>query len=108
MTNEPTFTTRFHYFFCRGQNLCRATAIRLRIVWVKGRGRNGGVRSSGFGEVYVARDSLSKDLVAIKKVRTVMSSEGIEGESRMLKSCVSKFIVRYYDVVAKENELWVG
>ena len=74
----------------------------------EGYGRNGGVRSSGFGEVYVARDSLSKDLVAIKKVRTVMSSEGIEGESRMLKSCVSKFIVRYYDVVVKENELWVG
>ena len=74
---------------------------------MKGRGRNGGVRSSGFGEVFVARDTLSKDLVAIKKVRTVMSSEGIENESRMLKNCVSKFIVRYCDVVVKENELWV-
>ena len=57
--------------------------------------------------MYVARDSLSKDLVAIKKVRTVMSSEGIEGESRMLKNCVSKFIVRYCDVVRRENEVWV-
>ena len=66
------------------------------------------MRSSGFGEVFLARDNVSKDLVAIKKVRIAMSSEGIESESRMLKSCVSKFIVRYCDVVAKENELWVG
>ena len=84
------------------------TVMRLRIDWVKGMDGMNEVRSSGFGEVFVARDTLSKDLVAIKKVRTVMSSEGIEGESRMLKSCVSKFIVRYYDVVVKENELWVG
>ena len=79
----------------------------LRIDWVRGMNGVSEVRSSGFGEVFVARDTLSKDLVAIKKVRTVMSSEGIENESRMLKNCVSKFIVRYCDVVVKENELWV-
>ena len=66
------------------------------------------MRSSGFGEVFLARDNVSKDLVAIKKVRIAMSSEGIESESRMLKNCVSKFIVRYCDVVVKESELWVG
>ena len=83
------------------------TAMYLRIDWVKGMNEMERMRSSGFGEVFVARDTLSKDLVAIKKVRTVMSSEGIENESRMLKNCVSKFIVRYCDVVVKENELWV-
>ena len=65
------------------------------------------VKCSGFGEVFVARDNASKDLVAIKKVRTTTSSEGIERESRLLKSCISRFIVRYCDVVVKENELWV-
>ena len=84
------------------------TAMCLKTGWVKGMGGMDEVRSSGFGEVFVARDTLSKDLVAIKKVRTVMSSEGIETESRMLKNCVSKFIVRYCDVVVKDNELWVG
>ena len=83
------------------------TAMCLRIDWVKGMNEMERMRSSGFGEVFVARDALSKDLVAIKKVRMVMSSEGIENESRMLKNCVSKFIVRYCDVVVKENELWV-
>ena len=66
------------------------------------------MRNRGFGEVFLARDNVSKDLVAIKKVRVEMSSEGIESESRMLKNFVSKFIVRYCDVVVKENELWVG
>ena len=66
------------------------------------------IRGSGFGEVFVALDKKSNNLVAIKKVRITMSSEGIESESRMLKSCVSKFIVRYCDVVVKDNEVWVG
>lgn len=57
--------------------------------------------------MFVARDNASKDLVAIKKVRITTSSEGIERESRLLKSCISRFIVRYCDVVVKENELWV-
>ena len=81
--------------------------MRLKAGWVRGMGGMDEVRGSGFGEVFVARDTLSKDLVAIKKVRTVMSSEGIENESRMLKNCVSKFIVRYCDVVRRENEVWV-
>ena len=83
------------------------TAIYSKVDWVKGIVDIRGVRCSGFGEVFVAGDSLSKDLVAIKKVRITMSSEGIENESRALRNCVSKFIVRYCDVVVKENELWV-
>ena len=69
----------------------------------KGIGFRPSVRCSGFGEVYVALDSTSKDLVAIK---LVADSEQIENETRMLKSCVSRFIVRYNDVLQREGELW--
>ena len=54
----------------------------------------------------MALDSTSKDLVAIKKVKLVADSEQIENETRMLKSCVSRFIVRYNDVLQREGELW--
>ncbi len=73
----------------------------------KGIGFHPSVRCSGFGEVYVALDSTSKDLVAIKKVKLVADSEQIKNETRMLKSCVSRFIVRYNDVLQSEGELWV-
>lgn len=65
------------------------------------------VRRRGFGEVYVAKDRMSNDLVAIKKVKVMTDSDTLENESRMLKDCVSKFIVRYCDVVRKEGEVWV-
>ena len=31
----------------------------------------------------------------------------IENESRLLQECNSKYIVRYYDVIRKDNEVWV-
>lgn len=65
------------------------------------------MRHRGFGEVYVAKDGVSNDLVAIKRVRVMTNSLSLESESRLLKECVSKYIVRYCDVVMKDNELWV-
>ena len=32
----------------------------------------------------------------------------VENESRLLKECKSKFIVRYFDVIRSEGELWVS
>ena len=83
------------------------TTTRSEASLEKGFGFRPSVRCSGFGEVYVALDSTSKDLVAIKKVKLVADSEQIENETRMLKSCVSRFIVRYNDVLQSEGELWV-
>lgn len=66
-----------------------------------------GFRGSGFGEVFVALDKTSNDLVAIKKVKMVMNDSDMDGESRLLKESRSRFIVRYYDVLKREGELWV-
>ena len=65
------------------------------------------IRASGFGEVFVALDKSSNDLVAIKRVKMVMEDDQIASESKLLKECQSRYIVRYYDVIRREGELWV-
>ena len=65
------------------------------------------VRSRGFGEVYVAMNKKSNDLVAIKKVRIVVNNNRLENESNLLKKWQSRYTVRYYDVLRQEGYLWV-
>ena len=57
--------------------------------------------------MFVALYRLSYDLVAIKKMKMVTNVALIENESRLLQECNSKYIVRYYDVIRKDNEVWV-
>ena len=63
---------------------------------------------SGFGEVFLALDKTSNELVAIKKTKIIATPDEVMKESRILKECKSKFIVRYFDVVEQTNELWVS
>ena len=65
------------------------------------------MRVSGFGEVFVALDKTSNDLVAIKRGKMVMEDDQIASESKLLKECQSRYIVRYYDVMRMDSELWV-
>ena len=58
--------------------------------------------------MFVALDKSSNDLVAIKRVKMVMDDNEIASESELLKECQSRYIVRYYDVIRREGELWVG
>ena len=78
-----------------------------RASWEKGRREMEWIRVRGFGEVFVALDKTSNDLVAIKRVKMVMEDEEIASESKLLKECQSRYIVRYYDVLRREGELWV-
>ena len=57
--------------------------------------------------MFVALDKTSNDLVAIKKVKMTVNDNEMDGESRLLKESRSRFIVRYYDVLRREGELWV-
>ena len=57
--------------------------------------------------MFVALDKSSNDLVAIKRVKMMMDDEQIASESELLKECQSRYIVRYYDVLRREGELWV-
>ena len=78
-----------------------------RVSWEKGGWSGRRIRGSGFGEVFVALDKKSNDLVAIKRVKMVMEDDQIASESKLLKECQSRYIVRYYDVLRREGELWV-
>ena len=53
-------------------------------------------------------DKSSNDLVAIKRVKMMMDDGQIASESELLKECQSRYIVRYYDVMQREREMWVG
>ena len=57
--------------------------------------------------MFVALNRLSYDLVAIKRMKMATNVALIENESRLLQECNSKYIVRYYDVIRKDNEVWV-
>ncbi len=67
-----------------------------------------GFRGSPYGEVFVAQDKKSNDLVAIKRLKPIGNGNAIETELELLKECQSRYIVRYYNVVRRKGELWVG
>ena len=75
--------------------------------WETGRREVERIRVRAFGEVFVALDKKSNDLVAIKRVKIVMEDEEIASESKLLKECQSRYIVRCYDVLRREGKLWV-
>ena len=79
-----------------------------RANWEKGGWFRRWIRGRRFGEVFAALDKRSNDLVVIKRVKMVMEDDQIASESKLLKECQSRYIVRYYDVLQKESELWVG
>ena len=78
-----------------------------RANWEKGEYETDGIRISGFGEVFMALDNVSHDLVAIKKVKLLSDDKRIEKESELLNECQSRYIVRYHNVLRMESELWV-
>ena len=65
------------------------------------------ISDRGFGEVFVALDTKSNDLVAIKRVKPLLNEDKLENEWKLLKECQSRYIVHYLDVIAGESELWV-
>ncbi len=62
---------------------------------------------SAYGEAFVALNTISNERVVVKKVKLGNEEEDIEKESKSLKEYQSNFLVRYYDVLKREKELWV-
>ena len=56
----------------------------------------------------MALDKASNDYVAVKRVQMKVDESTVQNESRMLKECGSKYIVRYFDLVKVGNEVWVS
>lgn len=79
----------------------------LGTCWEEGSWCRMWLRGRGFGEVFVALDKSSNDLVAIKKVKVTGYNNEIESETRLLRECRSRYIVSFYDMIQTEGELWV-
>lgn len=67
-----------------------------------------GFRGSPYGEVFVAQDKKSNDLVAIKRLKPIGNGNAIGTRLELLKEYQSRYIVRYYDAIRRKGELWVG
>ena len=58
-------------------------------------------------EEYLATDTSSNELVMIRKIKGSWDEGQLESVSKLLKECESPFVMKCYDVIPKENELWV-
>ena len=57
--------------------------------------------------MFRAVENKSRDFVALKRIKMVVSSSQLQSENALLKECNSKYIVRYFDLVKVGNEVWV-
>ena len=65
------------------------------------------MRSRCFGEVYLAMNRKSNDLVVIRKMKVAGENSWLEKEFNLLKKRQPRFIVRCYDVLQKDGYVWV-
>ena len=63
--------------------------------------------SRGVGEVYLAMNRKSKDIVVMRKVKMDENTIRLETELSLLKKCQSRYTVRYYDVLRRDSYWWV-
>ena len=84
------------------------TYTKWRDDWDLDRRRFGWITVSTYSEAFVALDTISNKRVVVKKVKLGNEERDTEKESELLRQCQSPLIVRYYDVLRKESELWVS
>ena len=60
-----------------------------------------------FFEEFKARNRNTKEIVLMARVKNELDVERIESRFSQLKECDSTFLVRYLDLVKKNDALWV-
>ena len=60
-----------------------------------------------FFDAYKARNRNTNEIVLMTRVKNGLDVKGIESRFPQLKECSSEHLVRYVDVVKKDEELWV-
>ena len=56
---------------------------------------------------YKARNRTTNEIVLMARVKNGLDVKGIEARFPELKECDNEHLVRYIDVVKKDDELWV-
>ena len=74
---------------------------------MKGRTEIKGMNHSEWFDEYKARNRTTNEIVLMARVKNGLDVKGIESRFTQLKECSNEHLVRYIDVVKKDDELWV-
>ena len=74
---------------------------------MKGMKQTEGMKHREWFDEYKARSQTTNEIVLMAKVKNGLDVKGIESRFSQLKDCNNEHLVRYIDVVKKDNELWV-
>ena len=74
---------------------------------MKGMKQTEGMNHREWFDDYKARNRNTKETVLMARVKNGLNGKRIESQFRHLKECNNEHLVRYIDVVKKDEELWV-
>ena len=66
-----------------------------------------GMKHREWFDEFKARNHNTKEVVLMARVKNGLDVKGIESRFPQLKECDNEHLVRYIDVVKKDDELWV-
>ena len=66
-----------------------------------------GMKHREWFDEFKARSRNTNEIVLMARVKNGLDVKGIESRFTQLKECNSEHLVRYIDVVKKDDELWV-
>ena len=78
--------------------------------WRSRRKRTGiteGVKHREWFDEYKARNRTTNEIVLMARVKNGLDVKRIESRFTRLKECRNEHLVRYVDIVKKDDELWV-
>ena len=74
---------------------------------MKGITHNEELKHREWFDEYIARIRNTNEIVLMARVKNGLDVKGIESRFPQLKECDNEHLVRYIDVVKKDDELWV-
>ena len=74
---------------------------------MKGMKQTEGMKCREWFDEYKARNQTTNEIVLMARVKNGLDVKGIESRFQRLKKCSNEHLVRYIDVVKKDDELWV-
>ena len=60
-----------------------------------------------FFDEYKARNRTTREIVLMARAKNGLDGKGIASRFPQLKGCSNKHLVRYLDIVKRDEELWV-
>ena len=74
---------------------------------MKGMKETEGMKRREWFDEYKARNQTTNEMVLMARVKNGLDVKGIESRFQRLKKCSNEHLVRYIDVMKKDDELWV-